>query len=485
MSQLLSQEHSSRSGSQRRLAAVAAAGRSQLPSVALACGVAFAGTLIVALLQGEKPFWGDSGGYWSLAGTFTENGHFSLLNFNSPLRGYLLPLINYGLQRLQADFAWTSSSTVKVFNALVFALIGTVLGPALIRTVWPRQPRWRLWQRLALTALFVVFWSGYLNFPLSDFPGLAMALLTLVAVSRSDRPGWMLLAGVALGMCIDIRAAYLLLAPAVAVLVLWAWLEQRGSAHAPASRRALCAGLLVLGFAVVSLPQSLSAHRFYGTWSFVPSAASFEPAGSFFTPGMYNQNRDTYLKPGGAVAMIYEYPAGRRLLDEQKEDKILSTGQYVGLFFSHPLVMGGLIAGHIIDSMDPLYSTPYIEHLHNAGRTWGRIASYLLIFIALLRLLWPAARRRLGPARLRYLGALAVCVLTTVPSDIERRYFLPLYLIGYALALIPGWPNPLGNAAGGLRRYRTPAIIAVCFLAYTAVVWYFTGEALSHVRFES
>jgi hypothetical protein len=448
-------------------------------SIVLAFSIAFAGTLIIALLQGEKHFYGDSHEYWWLGNTFVVDGHFSLLNFSDAERGYLLPLINHGLQTLGDDLKWTSSSMAKISNAFVFALIGTVLGPALMRTVWPRQPSWGVVRRLLVTALLVVFWSGYLNFPLSDFPGLAMALLALVAVARTDRPGWMLTAGLALGATIDMRAAYLPLAPIVAVLVAWAWFNQRGTRHASASHRALCAGLLVIGFAIVSLPQSLSAHRYYGTWSFVPSASRFEPAGTFLTPGMYMENRDTYGLNG---LMIYGDPAGEKLLEELPEERIASTSQYLGLFVSHPIVMGSLIVGHVINSLDPLYSTPYIEHLHNLGRIWGRVAAFLLVFIALLRVLWPAARRLLGPGRLRYLLALSACCVTTIPTDIERRYFLPLYLLAYALALTPRWPSPIPSTTSGLRRLQTPAVIAVFFLAYAAVVWYVTSEAIDHLR---
>jgi hypothetical protein len=455
------------------------------PSSALvAFSVAFAGTLAIAMLQGEKPFYEDSHGYWTLGETFFVHGHFSLLNFSSGLRGYLYPLINHVLQRLDADLKWTASSTVKLSNALVFALIGAVLAPALIRTVWPAQPSWGIGRRLALTALLVVFWSGYLNFPLSDFPGLAAGMLTLVAVARTDSPGWMLTAGIALGMTVNFRAAYLPLAPMVAALLAWTWLAQRGKPHASASRRALCAGLLVVGFAMISLPQSLSAHRHFGIWSFVPSAPTFEPASTFFTPGMYMENRDTYILGNSSNdLMVYDYPAGQRLLEAQKGEQIASTSQYLGLFLSHPIVMGGLIIGHVVNSMDPLYSTPYVENVHNEGRTWGRIAAFLLIFVALVRVSWPAARRRLGPSRLRYLAALSICCVTTVPTDIERRYFLPLYLLSYALALTPGWPSPLSPATVGLRRFRTPAIIGVCFVAYAAVVWYFTSEAINHLYF--
>jgi hypothetical protein len=292
----------------------------------------------------------------------------------------------------------------------------------------------------------------------------------------------MLVAGVALGATVDIRVAYLPLVGIVVVLVAWTWFDQRGTRHASAVHRALCAALLVIGFATVSLPQSLSAHRYHGTWSFVPDASVLEPASMYLTVGMSVEGVDDYVGDGDqSTAVNYGYPAGQRLLEEQKEDRIASTSQYIGLFASHPLVMGDLIIGHIVNGLDPLYSTPYVENLHNGWHSWGRIASFLLLFLALVRLLWPAARRLLGPGRLRYLLALSLCCVTTLPSAAERRYLLPVYLLIYALALTPGWPNPIGAVGSGLRRFRVPATIAASFLIYAVVVWYITNDATSHL----
>jgi hypothetical protein len=440
---------------------------------AVALGLALAGALAIAMLQGEKPFFTDAGGYWQLGTTFTANGHFSLLNFHDEIKGYFFPLITHGLQALDSDLQWTASSIVKLFNVLLFAVIGTVLGPALVRTVWPTRPSWGLWRRLTLTGLLLVFWSGFLNFPMSDFPALAAALLTLVAVARVDSPGWMLLAGAALAATIDIRESYIFFLPAVLAIVVWAWFDQRGGAHASARHRVLCAGLFVLAFAVVSLPQSLSAHRYHNSWSFIPGVSVKEPAGEFYASGIAVGSYDTYVYEGGAVVeMKYYYPAGRRLLAEQPEGKITSTSQYLSLYASHPWIMANVIVRHVINGLDPLYSTPYVEDLHNAGRTWGRIA-----------VLWPAARRRLGPGRLRFLLALLVCCVTTVPTQMERRYMLPVYLVVYLLALTPSWPNPMGQAGTALRRLRTPAVIAVVFIGYAAVIWYITGDAISHLTF--
>ncbi len=475
-------QHAHTGGELRLRVTVDALPRRWSQSVAVAFVVAFAGAVVVAMLQGEKPFLTDAGAYWEMGTFFTVNGHFSLLNFSHQVKGYGWPLILYGLQTLVREFAWTPSSLVKLVNAFTFAAIGAVLGPALIRTVWPTQPSWGIVRRLVLTALLLVFWSGFLNTPLSDFPALAAALLALVAVARTDSRGWMLVAGAALSLSINIREAYVPFAPLVLACIPWAWFNQRGAPHASTARRALCIALFVIGFAVVAIPQSLSAHRHWGTWSFIPGATVSEPVGVYYSPGVGTQGYDTYVLNGEArVEMKYIYPPGERLLEQLPEGKVTSTSQYVELFESHPLLMGDMIVRHIVNYMDPLYSTAYVEHLHNAGRTWGRIAGFLLVFIALLRVLWPSARRLLGLGRLRYLAALPLCTVSTVLMMGERRYQLPVYLLVYILALTPRWPNPIGESGVGLRRFRAPVVIAALFVVYSSFVWYVTSDAIDHL----
>ncbi len=450
-------------------------------SVLAAFGLAFALTLAVTLLQAPKPFYYDSGLYWSLASSFIQNQHFSLLNFNSPLRGYALPLINYGLQAIMNALQWSPSLIVKIFNSLILALIGAVLAPTLAQLAWPERP-WGLQRRLALTGLLLVFWVGYLSFPLSDLPALLTALLALVATGRPDSPSWMLVAGALCALTVDIRPAYLLLGPIVVALVLWAWRDQRGAQHASIARRGLCLGLLVVGFAAVSLPQSLSAHRYYNTWSFVPGSPS-HLSNVQLTVGLLHQRYDTYVGSDRPPQMFYEDPAGKRLLLSQPGGEIDSSTQYLGLILSHPLVMGGVFARHVINGLDQRYNTPYVEHVETGWHLLLRLAGFLLVFLALVRVAWPAARRRLGRARWRYPVALLACCLSSVSSEVEVRYLLPVYVLSYILVLAPGWPNPLGSVEAGVRRFRTPAILLAAYLAFMAVIWHVASGATSHLRF--
>jgi hypothetical protein len=438
-----------------------------------------AGTLLVALLQGPKPFYFDSGSYWTLGDTFTKQGTFSLLNFDSPLRGYLLPLIDHGLQVTATTLHWNSSSTAKLLNALTFSLVGSVLAPRFAEIAWPAW-RWSIGRRVALTALLIVFWAGYLNYPLSDFPALAMAMLALVAVSRPDTPGWMLIAGLASGAAIDMRPSYLPLAPILLVLVLWAWLEGRTRGHISIRRWALCTSLLIIGFVVVSLPQSLSTHRYFNTWSFVPGSAAHLTSLQF-TEGLSLQRYETYVGTGHAPQMRYEDDAGDQLLGRQQHHEITSTGQYLQLTINHPITMFGVFARHVVNGLDQRYNTPYVQHLDSGSHRWLRLASFLLIFLGLLRALWVTARKRLGPTRWRYPVALMLCCLTSVPSAVESRYLLPIDLLSYVVVLLPGWPNPINPVVA--HRYRTPAIILGSYLAFMAVVWTIATSASHHLHF--
>lgn len=309
-----------------------------------------------------------------------------------------------------------------------------------------------------------------------------MTLLALVAIARFDTPGWMLVAGLACGAAIDMRPSYELLAPILALLVAWGWFEGRGEPHASVARRSLCVALLVVGFVVVSLPQSLSSHRHFHSWSFVPGTAG-RVAEINLTAGLELQRYDTYVGVGHGPQMNYEDEAGSRLLSALAGGAVNSTSQYLGLVFSHPATMASLFVRHIVNGLDQRYTTPYVEHLDTGSHRWLRLAGLLLIFLGLLRILWPAARRRLGPARWRYVAALALCCVTSIPSPMQTRYLLPVYLLSYVLVLTPGWPNPIGPASQGLRRYRTTAIIVAAYLVSMVVVWQIASAATKHLHF--
>lgn len=445
----------------------------RLGSTSAAFGLSLAGATLIGLLQGVKPFYGDSLGYWQLAETFTHNGHFSLMNYENDLRGFVVPLFTYVLRLIaQADQA-SQSAVVTCSMALLFALIGAVVAPLLAEAIWPER-RWGFGRRVALTALLLVFWAGNLNYPLSDFPGLAMALLALAAVARSDSPVWMLTAGVAGAAAINTRPAYVLLAPMLVGIVGLTWFRHRGSPGISWTRRGLCTGLFLAGFAAVTLPQALMLHNHYGIWRLYPGTDT--EASSVLSLGMKYERLDSYEGPGGPSQILYGYGPGTQLLAAQPGAEIKSSSQYVGLFFSHPTVMATILTQHFVNGFDVRYNSIYVERLASGGRLWLRLAGFLLAFMALVRLLWGSARRGLGQARWLYVLALFLCCLPALASHTETRYMLPIYLLSYMLVLTPGWPNPIDTTKTGLMRWRTPAALSTAYLIFMVAVWHVVGD---------
>jgi hypothetical protein len=333
---------------------------------------------------------------------------------------------------------------------------------------------------LALVGLLLVFWSGFLSFPLSDFPALAIALLAIVSVSRPFAVRWMLLAGISCAAAIDMRPSYLALVPVVLVLAVWGWFDRRGDQSPGVFRRVLCLSALFVGFAIVSLPQSLSAHRHYKTWSFIPGAAAHLESLQL-TEGLILELYWTYIGKGHGPQMGFVNAAGLHIVNGLPKETVTGTTEYLGLIFDHPLTLANLFAVHLINGLDPRYTTPYPTSL--STHWWLRIAGFLLVFLALVRVLWPRARRSLGNARWRYPIGLLLCCVTSVPAAVETRYLLPLYVLSYILVLAPGWPSPVSAGQLGLRRYRTLGAIAVLYVIFMLIVWHVTGTTSDHRQF--
>lgn len=447
----------------------------------VAVAVIFLSALAIGLIQGEKLFYYDSGSYWELAGSFDDHGSFSFLHFEyTGLRGYALPLTFYLLREIGDLFGIGPSGMVILLNSALFALIAGLLGPRLAEIAWPRH--WGLLPRLALGALILVFWSGYLNFPLSDFPALFAAVLALVAVSHSGSPLWLGLGGASAAYAVNARPAYLLLIPLVVLVLAWSWWRERPQLPQGALRWVLCGVAFVAGLAVISVPQSIVEHHATGGLSPLPGGNGL--AGLQYTEGLRLQRYETFVG-GGPPRMDYLDPSTESILAELDAGTVSDTSQYAEIALSNPLTIAGVFLRHVVNGLDQRYTTPYVEHLEPSSRRLLRLTGFLLVFLALFRVLWPRGRRSLGgggegETRWRYPAALLICCATSLPSAIETRFLLPVFLLSGLVVLTPAWPNPLDQQTG-LLRFRTLAITSLLLVIYIALVASIVSGATDHL----
>jgi hypothetical protein len=460
----------------RRLAAL----RPSVPRKAvIAATAAFAGALLVALAEGVKPFYYDAGNYWTIGGTFFRHGDFSLFNYSNTLRGYLLPLIDNRLLRVAIALDWRASALANIFNAACFAAIGAVLAPRLAELAWGR--RWGVARRLALTGLLLLFWHGFLSYPLSDFPAFTFMLIAVVACSRPESVGSMALAGLGAGAAIDARPAYLPLLVLVPLLAVLMARERPVGERVSRGRRLVAWVVLIVAFAAVSLPQALISHRHFASWSFIPgSAAGLESLQ--LTEGMRLQRYDTFVGVGQPPQMLYEDPAGTRLLAAQPGGRVAGLGQYLEIVADHPGTMLPLLVRHVVNGLDQRYPTPYVERVDTGPNRSLRLAGLLLLLLALARVCWPPARRALGRTRWRYPLTLLACCVTAVPSAMETRFLLPVFTLVYVVVLTPSgsWSR---ETAPRWRRFAARALALAACATVATIVLLVASDASSHLRF--
>lgn len=432
-----------------------------------AAAILFLACLAVGLLQGEQQFYFDSGYYWGLSKTFVANGHFSLFNFEySGLRGYCIPLLFFVWRNATEWIVDGEGHQVLLLNSALFALIGGILIPRLATIAWP-EAQWNLGRRLAAGALILFFWRGFLNYPLSDFPTLAVALSAIVAVDYGSR--WtLLLAGMAAAFASNARPAYLLLAPLLLGIVIWNQLEAQRNPRALRPRMLVGPAIFLIGLAIVAVPQSILQHRTLGGYSPLPGGN--ELAQLQYTVGLELDLYGTYVGEPGSAVLAYRDPDTGGVLAELDGGQVGGTAEYGVLILKHPLTMVQLFLRHFLDGLDYRFTTPYTYHLQPPLHRLIRAAGFLLVFLAILRFAWADARRSLGRARWRYPAVLLLLGLTALPTAMEQRFLLPVFALSIMLCLAPRWPNPLQRDRAGRIRSRTPLLIGVGALAFFGVV---------------
>lgn len=413
--------------------------------------------LLHLFIAGDDRFYFDSFRYWEVGKLFGQNGGFSLLAFDYPNRGYSLPLVYHELDGIGGILAMGDATVVKVFGALLAATLGVVVAPRLARVLFPEAAI--TWPRvLALNALLFVYWRDHFGFPLSDFPALLLASAGVLALLRGSKAGYVG-AGLGLMLAANMRPAYL--PAAVAAIIVAGVLPREGRAG---PRRLSAIGLVTAGALAATLPQMLINHRHQATWSPV-AGGSKEISMLQLTQGMLNQKYETYVGPPDGYPRPEVYfldPATAHVLAEEGLTEITSYRQYAGVAARHPVEMTASWTRHVFNGLDVRYPTPYIRDLDDSSIVLSLLL-YTLVFLALLRLLIPGARRALGHIRWAGVTVLVLPCLSAIPGAVEPRFFLPVQLVAYMLVCFG--PSTRTTVLGG-RPARRVALAA----AYAAFV---------------
>jgi hypothetical protein len=411
--------------------------RGRSVAIEAGCFVLVAAVYLAHLIaSGYDRFYYDADEYWRLGDQLSSGGHFSLLSYAYDWRGYSMPLVTHTLDAVGSMAGAGDVTIVRIFGACLAATLGVVVAPRLAKTLFPGAAITPT-RVLALNGLLFLYWRDHFGFPLVDFPALLCAAVGVLALLQRRWWGY-LAAGACLGFAANLRPNYgfaLAAAFAVAALVpLRQW-------KLPA--RAAAVALVAAGAFAAFAPQIAINQHQRGSWSPFTAKAHEQTLVSIWV-GLTAQKYETYVGPAAEYpepGVSYLDPATARLLEKEGIKPVVSasnhllfpsTGEYLSLVANHPVEMSASYARHVFNGLDVRYPTPYVRDLRDTSIALS-VLQYTLIFLALVSLLLPGARKALGEIRWSGLVVLVAGCIGVLQVQAEPRYFLPLTLPIYLL----------------------------------------------------
>ncbi|NJC63531.1 hypothetical protein HC028_03250 [Planosporangium flavigriseum] len=409
------------------------------PWLTVSAGVAL--FLLSAVQQWPSAFRYDAAVYWSgSVALFTGDSTYDRGWLE--LRGFLTPFVYAPAALVERLFAGAGGPAVLVENALLVAVAGVVLLPGIARTVGGPRTQGPLVTWLCAGLSWLVL-GRFAPYPLMDLPAVVLFLTVLRLALVRSRWGVLVLAGVAAGVTVNLRPAYLI--PVGAVVV--------GVVVLHRSR----AVLFLVGAVLGSLPQVVfNVAR--------GAAPSLMPAG---TPGLmslqasyasYVVRYDTIIDTSGPPQQFYCDPS---MAHAVAGHPVTSTGQLAKALLTNLPESVAFMLKKVGAALAWSSSTPYSTAA--AVERYDLALPIVLITVIGAFGLVLAARRREG---LLLAGSgLAVC-LSLMTSATETRFALPLVLLG-----IVGCAVTVGLPATRLRSTRllvAAAAVVVLGLAFAA-----------------
>ncbi|MFD2785455.1 hypothetical protein [Hymenobacter rubripertinctus] len=412
----------------------------------------------------------DANGYWELAQKLYQNGNFSLLNFDSGLRGCLFPLLYVPVVALGQTGIFSEETLIKLLGALLAAGLTARLVPA-------------LWQRVTgqlvgtgRRALFIgvvfLLWRDYFNYTLTDFPALAGLGGALYLLHGRPTLVRLFLVGMLAAFVVNIRPIYLVALPFLALLGSVAASRATAGPWYGATGRFLL--IFTAGFLLTCVPQWVINYQNFGVNRPLVIGIDFQDpnmveVGDLYlqqiNAGFSMQKYETGIAVDYPIPQVrYQDPAGTQLLQQNFNQRIDSYGEYLQVVAQHPADMVALNGRHLFNGLDVLYPTPYLYRVYTstAALAW---VNYTLLFVAGTVLLLRG--QRLTRLMLLTILPLLIPALTAIPLPMECRYMLPLHLMLLAGACF-GWPtNWTWRYLAGRRLtigLTYGAFITVCFM---------------------
>lgn len=385
---------------------------------------------LYAFIHNNKTFYYDAIGYWETAQGVVSRWHIDFSAYPQDIRGYFLPVIMQIFQ-LFGDLKYV---LLWVWQSVLLTVTLAVCFPYLFKIPHTRRTQIGL---VGAAFCILYFWPDILLYPLSDLPGLCLAVLSVVCLSRSGEikslPKQIFLsagAGAAAYAAYNTRPVFLYaLVPALIVFV---WKNRR--------RRScyLAVAFFATGCLLLALPQMYINHHWLGTYSpgvfteqYTNGVRSLQMQQVLW--GTYVSKYETYV----GSTIHYRTP-GVQFVDQIANCLLYREGittenftltAVLQLLIKYPLDVCGIYARHLVGLLTPAYGQLYITDIA-ANKTIRICAAIAVWFFGVFGLYARWGEKTEGRQYL-LIGCLNIPAIMMIFGAPETRFFLSVYFLWY------------------------------------------------------
>ncbi|MFO7656105.1 MAG: hypothetical protein R6W78_03495 [Bacteroidales bacterium] len=397
--------------------------------------ILFALMFIHLVTSGNTSFYHDTSYYWSLGETFENEKGFALVNYHDALRGVCFPFILWLLNKTAIFLNLAPLLVVRLFSALYFSAFSAILIPKLAGRISP-EIKVNFWKIMSFGILIFIFWKNYFNYPLSDFPSVFIFLWGIYFLF-SEKPALLVPAGILIGSAINFRQIYLIaLLPIGIYLILN---NHAATKHNTQVKRGFSIFLLLMGLLIIHLPQTLVNRQHFGTLSPMVQTEKYGfRKNLFFQQLLWGVQYEKYETNVG-----YDYPKaqvffidrmGSSIAEYEKINHFKNYGDLGRLFLKYPVELTCIYFKHLFNGLDIKDDTVYLKKVSRRKYLFSFL-NYSVMFLALLTLYLNRKDIFIDRKGLFFLLIILSIIVLSVPTAIETRFMLPLFLYLYMVVV--------------------------------------------------
>lgn len=369
----------------------------------------------------------DSNHYMNLSNLFIKGDEFNLTNYNEPLRGYLFPLIIYSINKLGRYLnIFNQIYFYRLFSIVILTLFNYFILYDFFSDFFKNITKSRL-KRLLFTVVINYSWIGLYMYSLSDLWSIIFNIIGLRCLKKeflknnSSNYLYTIMSGLFLAGSYYIRPIYLI---TIIMVIIYLIIKKE-------FKKIL---LLMIGIVLIGIPQILINIKNFKIYSFfIPTEIVYGGKSLYLQQlfwGISIQRYETNINYSSfqKAQVIYKDLIGEQILISSNLAEFKTYYEYIIFVFNNMFKILFIYFKHLFNIFDHYFPTVYIQDI-SKNRILFSCLNYTIWYIFFLEI--KNSLIKIKKEKIIYLLIFIFPVLMIIPTALEIRFSIPLYLLAY------------------------------------------------------